>query len=475
MSKGDAAHAPTKTKGDEPPRVFISYSHDSLEHELLILRFAKRLRDDGVDAQIDQYVGGRPPGGWPKWMWDKLDWAEFVLLICTETYNRRFRGHEEPEIGKGVDFEGQLITLDIYNSKSRTTKFLPVVFSSLDREFVPQILSDHPYILDSEDGYQELYSVLTGQAGELLPPVRHAKEQKRNEVKPLTFRTKSIAFTLADKSPTDFASSLFKSKLGAGPKPPYKTSEETAGEPSFPEKQWKKPKSDDDAKRSDAEVAPLFIGPADAIKIALATELKKAMIRVSISGLFRIVVDDEFMLIKGHRIDHQYQPVGGVLKRWPSAARILEPLGLQNDDKIRIDADSAGDLRVRLPGRSLKEFFEWYRSGRGRETYPWREFYEELLAPRILPLNAFPYLDTEHLRTYVSGIKWSEYLQDWEVLVSEIYAVYLNQKQEDVLRDLRSNNRPEIRWAKEREIRTRGVIPLIKLTADIAANAMWLL
>jgi hypothetical protein len=131
--------------------------------------FAERLRKDGVDAQIDQYVKGRPPGGWPRWMLDKLDWAEFVLLICTETYYRRFRGHDEPSTGKGVDWEGQLITLELYQAKSLTTKFVPVIFVSQNKEFIPEPLRDHPYRLDSEDSYQELYSFLTGQSGLPLP------------------------------------------------------------------------------------------------------------------------------------------------------------------------------------------------------------------------------------------------------------------------------------------------------------------
>jgi hypothetical protein len=122
------------------PKVFISYSHDSVEQKDLVRRFAQRLRNDGVDAQIDQYLGGRPEGDWPRWMLDKLDWADFVLLICTETYYRRFRGHEERGTGKGVDWEGQLITLEIYNAKSRATKFVPVVFRSQDKEFIPEPL-----------------------------------------------------------------------------------------------------------------------------------------------------------------------------------------------------------------------------------------------------------------------------------------------------------------------------------------------
>ena len=57
-------------------------------------------------------------------MLDRLDWADFVLVVCTETYYRRFRGQEEP--GKGADWEGNLIALEMYDAKSKTTKFAPV-------------------------------------------------------------------------------------------------------------------------------------------------------------------------------------------------------------------------------------------------------------------------------------------------------------------------------------------------------------
>jgi hypothetical protein len=79
------------------PRVFISYSHDSLEHARRVMGLAERLRKDGVDAQLDQYVAGTPAKGWPRWMEDQLGWAQFVLVICTEIYQCRFLGREEPD------------------------------------------------------------------------------------------------------------------------------------------------------------------------------------------------------------------------------------------------------------------------------------------------------------------------------------------------------------------------------------------
>ena len=38
-----------------PPKVFISYSHDSAEHKQWVLEFATTLRNRGVDAILDQW------------------------------------------------------------------------------------------------------------------------------------------------------------------------------------------------------------------------------------------------------------------------------------------------------------------------------------------------------------------------------------------------------------------------------------
>jgi hypothetical protein len=69
----------------DAPKVLLSYSHDSPEHARRVLALAERLRSDGVDAQLDQYVAGTPAKGWPRWMDDQLDSAQFILVICTET------------------------------------------------------------------------------------------------------------------------------------------------------------------------------------------------------------------------------------------------------------------------------------------------------------------------------------------------------------------------------------------------------
>lgn len=146
--------------------VFISYSHDSNEHCERVLALSERLREDGIETRLDQYVNGSPAQGWPRWMLDQLDEANYVLVICTETYYRRFRGREEPGKGKGVDWEGALVIQELYDSRSRTLKFVPVLFSAADARYIPEPLRALTYnTLTSEEEYQRLYDFLLEQAG----------------------------------------------------------------------------------------------------------------------------------------------------------------------------------------------------------------------------------------------------------------------------------------------------------------------
>jgi hypothetical protein len=53
-------------------KVFISYSHDGLEHEERVLDLADRLREDGIDAEVDQYLPS-PLEGWPAWCESQIE------------------------------------------------------------------------------------------------------------------------------------------------------------------------------------------------------------------------------------------------------------------------------------------------------------------------------------------------------------------------------------------------------------------
>jgi hypothetical protein len=152
-----------------PPRIFISYSHDTVEHQERVLDLADRLRADGIDAEIDQY-NSSPPEGWPLWCERQIAAADVVLMVCTETYHRRVSGNEEPGKGLGVVWEAQIIRAHLYDAGAVSDKFVPVLFSdALPKQIPTPIKGWTRYVVDTEDGYENLYRRLTGQPRLLRP------------------------------------------------------------------------------------------------------------------------------------------------------------------------------------------------------------------------------------------------------------------------------------------------------------------
>ncbi len=165
------------------PKVFISYSHDSLEHMDRVLDISDRLRVEGIDCTIDQYEMS-PARGWAHWTASQIEDADFVLVVCTEIYMRRFKGKEQTGTGLGVKWEGAVITQEIYSAEANNTKFIPILFAKGDSTYIPTILrSTTCYEVFLEKGYQDLYRHLTNQPHVLKPEIgmlRQLPPLKRN-------------------------------------------------------------------------------------------------------------------------------------------------------------------------------------------------------------------------------------------------------------------------------------------------------
>ena len=93
-----------------PPKVFISYSHDTTEHIARVLKLSDALCRWGVDCHIDQYE--LAPANWLSWMQRQISEADFVLVVCTQKYCDRFEGRETRP--SGVGWEGGVITTELY-------------------------------------------------------------------------------------------------------------------------------------------------------------------------------------------------------------------------------------------------------------------------------------------------------------------------------------------------------------------------
>ena len=158
------------------PKVFISYSHDSSHHLTQVLNLSNRLREDGIDSHLDQYEVS-PPEGWARWTLREVEDADFVIVVCTAVYRQRFLGEDDKGKGRGVIWEGAVISQNLYEQAVQNTKFVPVLFSDADSANVPLPLrSTTFYDLSQEEGYEDLYRrltnqplVLMGELGKLKP------------------------------------------------------------------------------------------------------------------------------------------------------------------------------------------------------------------------------------------------------------------------------------------------------------------
>jgi len=153
----------------EIPKIFISYSHDSTSHLARVLELSDRLRGDGIDAIIDQYVPS-PEEGWPRWMDRQIRESDYVLMICTEPYYRRVIGEERAGTGLGIRWEGNLIYSQLYASGAVNNKFIAVLFDEQDAKYIPVPEQGFTYYVLPQD-YEELYRLLTDQPLVAKPPV----------------------------------------------------------------------------------------------------------------------------------------------------------------------------------------------------------------------------------------------------------------------------------------------------------------
>lgn len=102
------------------PKVFISYSHDSQDHKKWVLDLAMRLRNNGIDAIIDQWEL-KPGDDLPHFMETHLANSDYVLMICTDRYVSKANSG----VG-GVGYEKMIVTAELMKSID-SNKVIPLI------------------------------------------------------------------------------------------------------------------------------------------------------------------------------------------------------------------------------------------------------------------------------------------------------------------------------------------------------------
>ncbi|WP_088549804.1 SEFIR domain-containing protein [Paenibacillus aquistagni] len=140
------------------PKVFVSYSWTTPEHEEWVVDLATRLRSDGVDVILDKWHlrEGQDIYAFMESMVTS-DTVDKVLIICDEGYQKR----ADNRVG-GVGTETQIITPQTY-SDANQEKFIPIVAerSDVGEHFIPTYMKTRLYIdLSSYEKFEENYEIL---------------------------------------------------------------------------------------------------------------------------------------------------------------------------------------------------------------------------------------------------------------------------------------------------------------------------
>ena len=147
-----------------PPRVFISYTHDSEHHRERVLKLADSLRKYAINCDLDQYEIALQKSDGPAWMAKMIRDADFVLMACTEEYLGAWNDDLPLSKRQGARWEIVHIRAEHYNNGSKGDKFIPITFDPKDTNFIPMaFLSATRYVITDEGGIDELYRRLTNQ------------------------------------------------------------------------------------------------------------------------------------------------------------------------------------------------------------------------------------------------------------------------------------------------------------------------
>ena len=160
----------------KPPRVFVSYAHESPEHQETVRDLWVLLRSQGIDARLDSPAAERRQD-WPVWMLREVREADFVLVIASPAYRRRAEGLADVDEGRGVQFEAALIREQLYaDRQGGMGKFLPVLLPGASPQDIPIFLgpvtaTSYAVREMTPAGIELLLRVLTDQPFELEPPL----------------------------------------------------------------------------------------------------------------------------------------------------------------------------------------------------------------------------------------------------------------------------------------------------------------
>ena len=147
-----------------------------------------RLRDDGVDAKLDQWLTA-PGDQLTEFMEREIRENDYVLIICTPEYRKKSEGRRG-----GVGYEGDIMSGEVVTSRNNR-KFIPILAKGSWEDAGPSWLKGK-YRIDLgsdahvERGYEDLITTLHGTRAQ-APPLGERPANTKPKHRPATSKQTS--------------------------------------------------------------------------------------------------------------------------------------------------------------------------------------------------------------------------------------------------------------------------------------------
>lgn len=183
--------------------VFVSYSHESDEHNERVAKLVAELRSNGIETTYDEDMkfGQRMSD----YMLYSIQKSQYVLYICTPEYKRKADNLE-----KGVGFETTIITSEIYACRN-DLKFIPVLFNGTWNDVPYWALGVKGVDLSNFFTYEEQLNMLISNLKNDTLDVTKSDDTQNNQCSNLLNRISKIDNSLDLKRCLDFYSNSMNS------------------------------------------------------------------------------------------------------------------------------------------------------------------------------------------------------------------------------------------------------------------------
>lgn len=188
-------------------------------------------------------------------------------------------------------------------------------------------------------------------------------------------------------------------------------------------------------------------------------------IRISMSYVYRICVDNEYLLVQNSHRKNSYQFVGGKYKYFEQAEMTLKSFGMNSDDKLKQTENRKNDIAFYIPANKLTKFIKWFDDCINRDIDCAREFREELLTAKksgepLLDAALFSDMRFRKVCIVRTPITKSPVESGWNCLEYKQYDVLepvFSMEQAEALKKLKVEyNGDYVKWVKKADINSLG-------------------